>query len=240
MRKDSVPDESACMPDARAVRGMFGRISGRYDFLNHFLSLGIDRSWRRALAVEVRTGPSGLVLDLAAGTLDVALAVQERLPGTGVLAMDFCLPMLERGLAKTGSRPIWPVAADATMLPLARNSVDCLTMAFGIRNIRPRGPAFAEMLRVLAPGGRACILEFGSGRDRIWGGLYNVYLDRILPLLGRLLSRDAAYAYLASSIDGFPRAVELEDEMREAGFARVRHQRLTGGIVCLHTGEKPL
>ena len=95
-----------------------------------------------------------------------------------------------------------------------------------------------QSLRVLRPGGRACILEFGSGRERIWGGLYNVYLDHILPLVGRAISRDGAYGYLADSIRAFPTATELEEEMRAAGFARVWHKKLTSGIVCLHVGEK--
>ena len=112
-------------------------------------------------------------------------------------------------------------------------------MAFGIRNILQREAAFAEMLRVLRPGGRACILEFGSGQERIWGGLYNFYLNRVLPHVGRLFSKDpAAYGYLADTIRAFPTARKLEEEMLRAGFARARHIRLTSGIVCLHMGEK--
>ncbi len=114
-------------------------------------------------------------------------------------------------------------------------------MAFGIRNIKPRSEAFAEMLRVLTPGGRACILEFGSGSERIWGGLYNFYLDRILPRIGKMVSRDpGAYEYLAETIRNFPTAPALEKEMTDAGFARAWHIKLTSGIVCLHVGEKAL
>ena len=134
---------------------------------------------------------------------------------------------------------ILPVAADAKRLPLSAASVDCITIAFGIRNIIPREAAWAEMLRVLRPGGRACILEFGSGQERIWGGLYNFYLNRVLPQIGRVFSRDAgAYGYLADTICAFPSARALEDEMRAAGFARAWHRKLTSGIVCLHVGEK--
>ncbi|MBQ2477175.1 MAG: class I SAM-dependent methyltransferase, partial [Desulfovibrio sp.] len=119
------------------------------------------------------------------------------------------------------------------------NSVDSVTIAFGIRNILPRAEALKEMHRVLVPGGRACILEFGSGRDKIWGGLYNVYLTRLLPAIGRLVSRDSgAYAYLARTIMAFPSARELRKEMEDAGFAKVRYEKLTSGIVCLHVGEK--
>ena len=162
-----------------AVAGMFGRIAGMYDAGNRILSCGIDIYWRRVLADTVRLGPTRRVLDLAAGTLDVALAVRRRWPEATVPALDFCPPMLRRGLpklARRAERLIFPVAADAKRLPLPDASVDCVTMAFGIRNITPRSEAFSEMLRVLVPGGRACILEFGSGRERIWGGLYNWYL----------------------------------------------------------------
>jgi demethylmenaquinone methyltransferase/2-methoxy-6-polyprenyl-1,4-benzoquinol methylase len=156
--------------------------------------------------------------------------------------MDFCPPMLVRGRRKlrgADARNILPVAADAKRLPLPDACVDCVTMAFGIRNILPRERAFAEMLRVLRPGGRACILEFGSGRERIWGGLYNLYLNRALPLVGRIFSKDpAAYEYLAATIRQFPPAAALEREMRDAGFARAWHEKLTSGIVCLHVGEK--
>ncbi len=226
----------------RAVSGMFGRIARYYDLLNHVLSLGIDCWWRRVLADSVRPGPTGRFLDLAAGTLDVSLALRRRHPDREVLALDFCLPMLLRGRAKLAARKerrVFTAAADGKRLPLPDASVDSVTIAFGIRNIVPRDLALREMLRVLAPGGRACILEFGSGRDRIWGGLYNLYLDRLLPAVGRLVSRDpAAYAYLARTIRQFPSALELAREMEEAGFARVRYRKLTSGIVCLHMGEK--
>lgn len=223
-----------------AVAGMFGRIATWYDFLNRLLSLGIDQRWRRELAASALPG-NGLALDLAAGTLDVALALRRQAPDAQVAAMDFCLPMLAQGVRKLkgeNRRCILPVGADARRLPLKEGSANCITMAFGIRNIKPRAAAFEEMLRVLKPGGRACILEFGSGRERIWGGIYNAYLNHMLPLIGKLFSRDGAYSYLSESICAFPTARELAEEMRAAGFARVWHKKLTSGIVCLHIGEK--
>ena len=149
---------------------MFGRIVRFYDLLNRVLSLGLDQYWRKVLARNVRLGDTGVVLDLAAGTLDVSLAIRRQHPTALVPALDFCPPMLVQGSRKLkgeNARCILPVAADAKRLPLPDASVDCLTIAFGIRNIIPREAAFAEMLRVLRPGGRACILEFGSGRERI-------------------------------------------------------------------------
>ena len=225
-----------------AVAGMFGRIARFYDLLNRLLSLGIDQYWRKILADAVTPGTGNVVLDLAAGTLDVSLAVRRRHPQVTVPALDFCPPMLALGRRKLKGENvsrILPVAADAKRLPLSAASVDCITIAFGIRNIIPREAAWAEMLRVLRPGGRACILEFGSGQERIWGGLYNFYLNRVLPQIGRVFSRDAgAYGYLADTICAFPAARALEDEMRAAGFARAWHRKLTSGIVCLHVGEK--
>ncbi len=225
-----------------AVAGMFGRIVPFYDLLNRVLSLGLDQYWRKVLAQNVRLGDTGRVLDLAAGTLDVSLAIRRRYPTATVPAMDFCPPMLVRGSRKlkdANAHSILPVAADAKRLPLPDASVDCITIAFGIRNILPREAAFAEMLRVLRPGGRACILEFGSGQERIWGGLYNVYLNHLLPRVGKIFSKDpGAYEYLADTIRKFPSARSLEQEMRTAGFERAWHEKLTSGIVCLHVGEK--
>ncbi len=221
---------------------MFERIVPWYDRLNIVLSLGIDRLWRKRLVREVRLFNTGRVLDLAAGTLDVALAIKKRYPHAMVPAMDFCPPMLVQGqkkLRKKGAQKIFPVAADAKKIPLPDASVDAITMAFGIRNIIPREEAFAEMFRVLVPGGRACILEFGSGKNKIWGGLYNFYLQKFLPRLGNICSGDAsAYTYLADTIANFPTAIELEEEMRAAGFAAAWHTELTSGIVCLHMAEK--
>jgi len=221
---------------------MFGRIVPCYDRLNRILSLGCDRLWRARLAEAARPGATGRILDLATGTFDVALALHARYPDITVPAVDFCLPMLHKGRSKLwghAQERIRPIAGDAACLPLPDASVDSITMAFGIRNIRARHAVFAEMLRVLAPGGLACILEFGSGKKRIWGGIYNLYLNYLLPVLGRALSGDnGAYAYLAGTIRDFPDAMALEGELRSAGFARTRFERIFSGIVCLHVAEK--
>lgn len=226
------------------VGSMFARIAGVYDFLNHFLSVGIDRYWRRELTKLVRYGQTGIIPDLAAGTLDVALGVLSRYPEAIIPAFDFCPEMLARGIKKLNTRErkqkIQPCTADILHLPMQDNSADSVTIAFGIRNISDRKTAFREMARVLVPGGRACILEFGSGRDKIWGGIYNFYLGRILPGIGKFFSTgDSAYSYLAETIKIFPAAEELAGEMLEAGFENVGYRRLTSGIVCLHWGDKP-
>ena len=156
--------------------------------------------------------------------------------------MDFSEPMLRRGQRKiraASNGRIQPVVADGRALPARAQCVDCVTIAFGIRNIRPREAAYQEVLRVLAPGGRFCILEFGAGRKKILRGVYNVYLLHVLPLVGRLFSGDPqAYRYLAETIQEFPDAGKLSLELKRAGFARVYSVPLTLGIVQLHVAEK--
>jgi len=222
---------------------MFGRIAGWYDFLNHFLSLGLDVLWRRRLVtlLALPDDRECRLLDLAAGTLDVSLEAVRRFTRCRVAAADFCLPMLLEGrkkIAKKGAA-IDLAQADGRELPFASGSFEAASIAFGIRNIRPREDAYKELFRVLTPGGRLCILEFGSGRRRILGGLYNFYLERLLPAVGKLFSRDdGAYRYLADTIRAFPDEPTLADELRAAGFTGVFWERLTFGIVVIHVGIK--
>jgi demethylmenaquinone methyltransferase / 2-methoxy-6-polyprenyl-1,4-benzoquinol methylase len=223
---------------------MFGRIAGWYDFLNHFLSLGLDILWRKRLVdhLGLPQGSPSRLLDLAAGTLDVSLEASGRHPQCRIAAADFCLPMLTTGSAKLKRRSttsIDPVQADGRALPFSENSFEAASIAFGIRNIRPRSEAYAELLRVLKPGGRLCILEFGSGRQRILGGIYNFYLNRLLPAIGRIFSKDdGAYRYLADTILEFPDADNLAKELRDAGFGEVFWEKLALGIVVIHVGVK--
>ncbi len=235
-------ERSAGDPHGSRVSAMFGRIAGWYDFLNHFLSFGQDIYWRHRMVRHVRIGSTGRVLDLAAGTLDVSLEIHRRHPTASVVAMDFALPMLQKGRGKVDPvrmKKIQPVCADGKRLPLPGECVDTVTIAFGIRNILPRQEAYAELLRVLTPGGRLCILEFGSGKGRIWRGAYNFYLNQLLPWLGRLISRDpGAYGYLARTIREFPAAEDLGRELLAAGFSRVAYYPLCSGIVYVHLAEK--
>lgn len=232
---------NAAEEHAHSVSGMFGRIAGWYDFLNHFLSIGLDYWWRYVLVKQLRRNTTR-VLDLAAGTFDVSLEIRRQLPNARVAALDYCLPMLLAGKKKLQSprgSAVFPVQADGRMLPLPDNSVDAVTIAFGIRNIVPREDALKEIRRVLVPGGRLCILEFGSGKECIWFGLYNFYLNRILPVVGRVLSGDAnAYRYLADTINKFPTAPQFAGEIYSAGFNRVMHRALSFGIVQVHIAEK--
>ncbi|MBU1248620.1 MAG: ubiquinone/menaquinone biosynthesis methyltransferase [Proteobacteria bacterium] len=227
----------------RKVAAMFGRIARWYDFLNHALSLGQDHVWRYRLVRHVRPAENGLVLDLAAGTMDVSTELLRQYPSVQVLALDFSRPMLVQGARRKvqGKREgrIQPVQADGRLLPLPDNSMDGATIAFGIRNILPREECYAEVLRVLKPGARFCILEFGTGSRRVWKGVYNFYLDKLLPLIGKVVSGDSsAYRYLADTIKSFPDERRLAQELIDAGFTRVFHLPMLSGIVYAHIAEK--
>ena len=225
----------------KRVSSLFDNIATWYDFLNHFLSLGQDIYWRYRLVRSLRTGSMGAVLDLAAGTLDVSREILRRHPALKVLSMDFSRAMLYSGKKKIANQPlIFPVQADGRALPLPDGCVDAVTIAFGIRNILPRTEAYSEILRVLAPGGRLCILEFGTGQARIWQGAYNFYLGKVLPRIGRFFSKNPeAYQYLADTILAFPHASALAKELRSAGFDKVGYQALSSGIVYIHVAQKP-
>jgi demethylmenaquinone methyltransferase / 2-methoxy-6-polyprenyl-1,4-benzoquinol methylase len=214
------------------VQGMFGRIAGRYDLLNHLLSFNLDKRWRARLVKRVALAPGARVLDLCCGTGDVLLAL-----GGTVLGSDFCHPMLLEAQRKSPSSPLFE--ADALNLPLKDNSLDLITCAFGFRNLANYDQGLEEFLRVLKPGGVAAILEFSQPTNRVFGALYGFFSTRMLPWIGGMISgsRDA-YSYLPESIKKFPGAEDLAAQMRRAGFQRVEFERMTGGAVALHLGYK--
>jgi len=226
---------------AHLVRAMFGRVAGRYDLANHLLSFSIDRYWRAHTARRVRhvlANPTARVLDICCGTGDLVMAL-ERVRGAPVLGSDFCHPMLvsaARKLAR-GRKRSSLFEADALRLPLAGQSLDLLTVAFGFRNLANYEAGLAEMRRVLRPGGTAAILEFSQPPQAIFAALYHFYSRRILPWIGGIISGDrSAYAYLPESVKQFPSAAELAAAMRRAGFPNTEYEYLTGGIVALHLG----
>jgi demethylmenaquinone methyltransferase/2-methoxy-6-polyprenyl-1,4-benzoquinol methylase len=238
----AAPDKS---PDR--IAGMFDAIAPRYDLLNHLLSAGIDRRWRaRAIASLGLTGRETL-LDVCAGTADLALAARAAPAGAArVVGVDFSAAMLSVGLkmvqgAGEGTR-IALVQGDATRLPVRANSVDAAIVGFGIRNVLEPKQAYDEMARAIRPGGRLAILEFGVPETAVLGAAYRWYFTRVLPRIGRLISgHSGAYSYLPASVGVFPPPAEVVTLLRQCGFDQVRADRLTLGVVYLYTGiRRPL
>jgi len=223
---------------------MFDAIAGRYDFLNHLLSAGIDRRWRkRAIQALSLTGRER-VLDLCTGTADLAIsAIHAQPPAARVVGVDFAYAMLRvgQGKIKQGrlSDRIALVRGDATRVPLADGAVDAITIGFGIRNVENTAAACDEMHRVLAPGGRIAILEFAIPATPGVRPLYLWYFNHVLPRLGRLISRHtSAYGYLPASVGAFASPDEFVTILRQHGFVDVAAARLTFGIVCLYTARR--
>jgi demethylmenaquinone methyltransferase/2-methoxy-6-polyprenyl-1,4-benzoquinol methylase len=224
------------------IAGMFDAIAGRYDFLNHVLSAGIDRRWRRRAIASLALGGGERVLDLCTGTADLAIAARTAKPAARrVVGVDFAGAMLQVGREKlaagTFNDSIALVRGDAMRVPLGDRSVDAVTIAFGIRNVQDVAGTAAEIHRVLKVNGRLAILEFAVPTTPIVRGLYLWYFKHILPRIGRLVSRhDAAYEYLPASVGAFESPDQLVKLLRQAGFRDVKASPLTFGIVFLYTG----
>jgi demethylmenaquinone methyltransferase/2-methoxy-6-polyprenyl-1,4-benzoquinol methylase len=227
------------------VRRMFGEIASRYDFLNHLLSLGIDRRWRRRTVRLVPPTGDGPILDVCTGTGDLALAYW-RAGGRQVriVGADFCRPMLRiagRKCRRAGAAErVGLVEADARRLPFADGLFQFVCVAFGLRNVSDTDAGLREMVRVCRPGGRVAVLEFSMPQGRLLGTAYRWYFRRVLPRVGEALARNAqgAYNYLPASVGQFPEGQTLLERMRAAGLGRVQAQRFTLGIATLYVGEK--
>ena len=227
------PDERS-----RLTREMFSAIAPRYDLLNHLLSLNIDRRWRRRAVdlLEGDTPSAGLYLDVCAGTYDLSIELARR--GLDrVVAVDFSLAMLHRGRAKIEDVPVTPTCADALRVPFRSERFDGAMVAFGIRNVTDIDAGFRELARVLKPGGRLVVLDFALPKRQPLKWLYRLYFTRVLPLVGRLVSKHSyAYAYLPESVLDFPGPVQLAGRLSGAGFTGVGWRGMTGGIACLWWG----
>ena len=243
LRSHKVLDCDGSMDDhARSVRKMFGSITPRYDFLNHLLSLNLDRRWRRKaaeLAFEGMTRPR--VLDLCAGTGDLAIELARRCAEARIVALDFVAPMLERARDKCRNAGladrVLPLCGDALRLPFCDGAFDVVAVAFGLRNISPVEAALSEAARVIRPGGRLLILEFALPARGLWRRLYGFYFFRILPKIGRWISGTSAYSYLPASVALFPEPDRLGEMLGAFGFVEARWRPLAGGAVALHTAR---
>jgi demethylmenaquinone methyltransferase / 2-methoxy-6-polyprenyl-1,4-benzoquinol methylase len=227
---------------AGRIAGMFDAIAPRYDLLNHVLSAGIDRRWRARAIRALGLSGSEMLVDVCTGTADVALAA--RAGGAArVMGVDFSGAMLARGLDKVrragqASR-IMLVRGDAMCLPLGEGVADAATVAFGIRNVERREVACAQLARVLRPGGRLAILEFGAPRVPGLRELYLWYFNTVLPRLGSLISgHGAAYSYLPASVGAFPAPEVFAKTLQEAGFVDVEAVPLSFGIVYLYVARR--
>jgi demethylmenaquinone methyltransferase / 2-methoxy-6-polyprenyl-1,4-benzoquinol methylase len=215
---------------------MFGSIARRYDVANHLLSCGMDYYWRRCAAEIVSDWRPQRIADLATGTGDLALALQQKLPHAEIAGVDFLPEMLELARGK-GVRQT--VLADAMNLPFDDGSFDCVTIAFGLRNLESCAAALAEMSRVLKSNGRLLVLEFSLPTTRILRAVYRFYLHRCLPVLGSSLTGEKnAYDYLGDSIEEFPSGDPMCQLMAKNGFTRPTFEPLTGGIVTIYTATK--
>lgn len=231
------------MPEKEEIEAMFDRIAPTYDRLNHTLSLDIDRLWRRNVVRRVRRMRPRTILDLATGTGDLAIAMARRIGDARITGVDLSEKMLavaarkvhEQGLAGRISL----LQGDALHLTLPDGAVDVVTVAFGVRNFEDIEAGLREIRRVLARGGSVVVLELSTPRTPIFGALYRFYSHRMLPAIGKIVSKDGdAYRYLPASVDRFPPPDRFVEMMRGVGFTNCRAHAQSLGIARIYVGEK--
>ncbi len=228
------------------IQQMFGSIARVYDLLNTILSFNLDKRWRRCAVRVSNVSPDAKVLDVCTGTGDLAIAYSRALTGSGkVVGSDFCHEMVKLAGIKLRKRKladkIKVIGADTLQLPFRDNYFHVSAVAFGIRNVSDLNAGIAEMARITAPGGRVVILEFSQPENPFFKAIYYFYFKKILPLVGKLISRSRynAYSYLPSSVLNFPDRYGLKARMETCGLEDVRIYSRTLGIVTIHVGQKP-
>ena len=224
------------------VAQMFDNISGNYDFLNHFLSLGIDKGWRKKVVKMASLVPHDAIMDVATGTADLAIALSTLQPSK-ITGVDISAGMLRVGdqkIKKKGlDNMITLTQADSENLPFESNSYDLVTVAFGVRNFEHLDKGLAEIYRVLKPGGRILVLEFSQPESFPFKQLYRFYFKHILPRVGKMVSKDAsAYTYLPESVDAFPYGKAFLDRLQAVSFSGGVAKKLTFGIASIYSACK--
>ncbi len=224
---------------------MFDNIAHRYDLLNRILSLGVDRRWRKILDRKVQNTGARKILDVATGTGDVALRMARSGPEADIMGLDISPNMLDFARRKAQARSLDDrvtfVQGDSEDLPMPDNTFDAVTVAFGVRNFEDVRQGLRECHRVLHPGGTLFVLEFTRPRLIPFKQLYNAYFKYVLPVIGRLTSKDAkAYTYLFESVQAFPQREEFLELLRESGFDTGEFKTLTFGICALYWSQKSL
>ena len=232
---------SATKEHAGRVREMFATIAGRYDLLNHLLSLNIDKKWRRLVVKRVSAkipASESLILDVACGTGDLSLALFE-ISGARVVGTDFCRPMLTIAAGKVPA-DVKLIEGDALSLPFKDGTFDAVTIAFGLRNLAGVESGLKELRRILKPKGWLAVLEFSRPSNPVLRPMFGFYFRKILPLLGGVISGShGAYSYLPASVSRFPDQQQLSCLMKQAGLDQVSFENLSGGIAALHIGRRP-
>ena len=232
-------EEKSLDKDAELISGMFDSIAGKYDRMNHLMSLGIDRLWRRRFVRTLADLPPGArVLDLACGTGDLTRALARK--GFAVVGLDISQEMMALGKVKCAGLDPQPqfVRGSAEQIPFPDGSFDAVTIAFGLRNFDHRDRCLAEIRRVLRPGGRLAVLDFAVPRNPLWQAVYLFYFKNAMRLMGRVVGSAGAYGYLVDSVLAFPRYEVLCAEFTAAGFHDVRYHPYTGGIAVRYCAEK--
>jgi demethylmenaquinone methyltransferase/2-methoxy-6-polyprenyl-1,4-benzoquinol methylase len=244
IQSEEVKPYDATADKKHQVAAMFNNISRYYDFLNHFLSLGIDRRWRRKTIATLLDSKPQRLLDVATGTADLAIEAHRQLQPQQIIGIDISTKMLDIGRTKLQKislhEAITLQEGDSESLPFEDNSFDAVTVAFGVRNFADVEKGLREIVRVLRPGGKAVILEFSRPKRFPFKQGYNFYFKYVLPFIGRITSKDKkAYSYLYESVQAFPEGEQFVDLLHHIGLTDTTCTPLTLGICSIYTGIKP-
>lgn len=238
-----VPEKDSDLSKKEQVAGMFDSIAFRYDFLNRFLSAGIDQTWRKKALGFLKDIHPQQMLDVATGTADVAIMAHKILHPQKITGLDISLGMLDFGRKKVGkaglNNIIDLVEGDSENIPFADNSFDAVTVSFGVRNFAHLSVGLAEILRVLRPGGKLVVLEFSKPATPVIKQFYSLYMEHIAPGFGNLLSKNkCAYTYLNQSIKQFPEGENFTQILKQTGYQNLQRKPLTFGICTIYCGQK--